>query len=31
VAIKNYRTMRRLLRAWETETARVIEAEDPRR
>jgi hypothetical protein len=30
-AIKNYRTVRRLLRAWEAETERVIEAEDPRR
>ncbi len=30
-AIKNYRTVRRLLRAWEAETERVIEAEDQRR
>jgi hypothetical protein len=29
-AIKNYRTLRRLLRAWEAETERVIEAEDQR-
>jgi Family of unknown function (DUF6788) len=26
-AIKNYRKVRRLLRAWETETERIIEAE----
>jgi hypothetical protein len=30
-AITNYRTVRRLLRAWEAETERVIEAENPRR
>jgi hypothetical protein len=30
-AIKNYRKIRRLLRAWEAETERVIEAEDQRR
>lgn len=30
-AIKNYRTVRRLLRAWEAATERVIEAEDQRR
>jgi hypothetical protein len=30
-AIKNYRTLRRLLRAWEAETERVIEAADPQR
>ena len=30
-AITNYRKVRRLLRAWETETERVIEAEDRRR
>jgi hypothetical protein len=30
-AIQNYRKVRRLLRAWEAETERVIEAEDQRR
>jgi hypothetical protein len=30
-AITNYRKVRRLLRAWEAHTERVIEAEDPRR
>jgi len=30
-AITNYRKVRRLLRAWEAETERVIEAEDQRR
>jgi hypothetical protein len=30
-AIQNYRKVRRLLRAWEAETERVIEAKDPRR
>jgi hypothetical protein len=30
-AIKNYRKVRRLLRAWETETERIIEAEDQNR
>jgi hypothetical protein len=30
-AIKNCRRVRRLLRAWETETERVIEAEGQRR
>jgi hypothetical protein len=30
-AIQNYRKVRRLLRAWEAETERIIEAEDPRR
>jgi hypothetical protein len=30
-AIKNYRKVRRLLRAWEAETERVIEAEDQQR
>jgi len=29
-AIKNYRKVRRLLRAWEAETEHVIEAEDQR-
>jgi hypothetical protein len=31
VAIANYRKVRQLLRAWEAETERVIEAEKPRR
>jgi hypothetical protein len=31
VAIANYRKVRQLLRAWEAETERVIEAEEPRR
>jgi hypothetical protein len=30
-AIQNYRKVRRLLRAWEAETERVIDAEDQRR
>jgi hypothetical protein len=30
-AINNYRRVRQLLRAWEAETERVIEAEDQRR
>ena len=29
-AIANYRTVRRLLRAWEVQTARIIEAQNPR-
>ena len=30
-AITNYRTVRKLLRAWETETERLIDAESPRK
>lgn len=29
-AIGNYRALRRLLRAWEDETVKLIDAEDPR-
>ena len=30
-AIANYRAVRRLLRAWEVQTTRVIEAQNPRK